>query len=201
MIRAAAPVVAVGLVLVPTAAGASTTTTTPSGPSVTVTSPIQSGSDAVTVGSATFTRTSAAGGSAVIAVHGSVPKGIKESELCYGTRPFTGRASPGQCQLSQGATGSAADYQVTVTGDNAGQTIYFQFHFDTGDTAYAGWHPGNPFYGNVAVVAPEPPTPVPVGALGGMGVAAVAGLAFARATRRRRRTPAAPGTAEQIGRA
>src|SRR5439155_1918136 len=76
---------------------AATTTTagpTSGSPPVVVTSPIQAGSDAITVGQATFTRTSTSSTDTTVQVHGSVPDGIKASDLCYGTRPFTARVSP-----------------------------------------------------------------------------------------------------------
>lgn len=180
MKRSLIALVAVGLLAWPAVAYADSSTT--------VSSSIKAGSDAVTVGSATLTRTTAADGSSVVVVHGSVPQGISESHLCYSTKPYTSRVSPGQCQLSQGNTGSTVDYQVTLTGADATATVYFQFHFATkGDTAYAGWQPGNPFYGNLAVDAPASPTPVPVGAYGGMGVAALAAVGLAGASLRGRR--------------
>ena len=155
-----------------------------SGSSVTVTSPIQAGSDAQTVGSATFTRTVAADGTSAVTVHAAVPEGIQESSLCWATEPFTSRVAPGQCPLSQGKTGSTVDYQVSSSSTG---TLYFQLHVATegGDTAYAGWQPGKPFYGNVAVDAPSVSTSVPVGAFGGLGVAGLAGVALIRANRRR----------------
>jgi hypothetical protein len=180
MKRVLVALVAVGLLSWPAVAQADGATT--------VTSPIKAGSDAITVGSATFTRTTAADGSSVVTVHGSVPGGISESHLCYSTQPFTSRVSPGGCQLSQGNTGSVVDYRVTFTGADATATIYFQFHVVTkGDTAFAGWQRGSPFYGNVAMDAPASSTSVPVGAFGGMGLAAAAAIALAVTSRRRRR--------------
>ncbi|MBV8385230.1 MAG: hypothetical protein JO155_00415 [Acidimicrobiia bacterium] len=163
-----------------------------SSPTVTVTSPIQSGADAQTVGSATFTRAAQSDGSSVVTVAASVPGGISESHLCYSTQPFTSRVPPGQCPLSQGNTGSTATYQLS---SSATGTLYFQLHVVTsGNTAYAGWQSGKPFYGNVAVDAPAASTSVPVGTLGGLGVALLAGMALLWTTRRAR-----PATIAEVG--
>ena len=168
-------------------AAASTTTTASDASPVVVTSPIKAGSDAVTVGQATFTRTNSSSTNTTVQVHGSVPGGIIESHLCYGTAPFTKRVPPGQCQLSQGNTGTSVDYSVPVSGGDAGRTLYFQFHVVTGsDTAYAGWQSGSPFYGNVAVAAPAGSTSVPVGALGGIGLAGLVAVVFLASNRRSR---------------
>jgi hypothetical protein len=174
---------------------AATTTTDPSSdpPPVVVTSPIQDGADAITVGQATFTRTSTSSTDTTVHVHGSVPDGIKASDLCYDTKPFTGRVSPGSCPVSQGNTGTSVDYTVLVTGPAASGTLYFQFHLVVGsDTAYAGWQPGSPFYGNVAVAAPGDSTPVPVGTLGGVGLAGLVAVVFF-ASNRRSRVLSTPG--------
>lgn len=157
--------------------------------STTLTSPVKAGSNAVTVGSAAFTRTQQSDGSALITLHGSIPKGITESSLCWSTKAYTSRVSPGQCPLSQGNTGTAVDYTLVVPAAQAKGTLHFQFHVTTGpDTAFAGWHSGNPFYGTVALAAPAPPTSVPVGTFGGLGVAVLAGIALLWTTRRARPT-------------
>jgi MYXO-CTERM domain-containing protein len=153
----------------------------------TVTSPIKTGSDAKTVGTATFTRTLNNDGTTTVTVVGQVGDGIKESHLCYSdTGPFTSRVSPGSCPLGQGDTGTSVTYSVSFPASDASKPLYFQFHLvSKGNTAYAGWHSGSPFYGNVQVDPAEAGTPVPVGTVGGIGLAAVAGVALLVGLRRR----------------
>ena len=161
-------------------------------PTNVVTSDISAGSDAVVVGQATFTRTLNDDGTTTVQVVGNVPGGIKESELCYtDAGPYTSRVSPGQCQLSQGKTGTSVTYTVGFPASDASKSLYFQFHIDNGDTAFAGWHDGNPFYGNVEVQPAESGTSVPVGTVGGLGLAGVMGIGLVLALRRRTSVPSA----------
>lgn len=157
----------------------------------TVTCAVQTGNDGRDVGQATFTRTTNADGTTSVAVHGAVPDGISESQLCYqDTGPYTSRVSPGQCPLSQGNTGTTVDYTVNFpTGDTA-KALYFQFHVVTkGDTAFAGWrNDSSPFYGNAEVDAAGGSTSVPVGTVGGLGLALALGAGLAVGLRRRRAT-------------
>src|SRR5207244_4354834 len=77
-------------------------------PSRTVTTTIGANSSDDTVGSASFTRTLNGDGTTTVTVMGTLTDGntIKQSQLCYqDTGPYTERVSPGQCQLSQSATG------------------------------------------------------------------------------------------------
>jgi hypothetical protein len=156
----------------------------------TVTSPIASGSDDQNIGTATFTRTLNDDGTTTVKVVGQVSDGISESHLCYSdTGPFTSRISPGQCPLSQGSTGTSVTYTVNFPTSDASKALYFQFHLvSKGNTAYAGWHSGKPFYGNVQVDPAEAGTSVPVGTVGGIGIAAIAGVALLVGLRRRTAT-------------
>ena len=157
-----------------------------------VTSHIGAGSDNQVVGQATFTRTLNSDGTTTVQVVGNVDGSIKESQLCYqDSGPYTSRVNPGSCQLSQGKTGSSVTYTVNFPASEESKTIYFQFHLDIGDTAFAGWQDGNPFYGNVAVAPAESGTSVPVGTVGGIGLAAVLAAALAVGLRRRSQLPAA----------
>jgi MYXO-CTERM domain-containing protein len=153
----------------------------------TVTSPISAGNNADKIGTATFTRTLNSDGTTTVTVVGQVSDGIKESHLCYSdTGPFTSRVSAGQCPVGQGNTGTSVSYTVNFPASDASKPLYFQFHVvSKGNTAYAGWHSGSPFYGNVQVDPAEAGTPVPVGTVGGIGLAAVAGVALLVGLRRR----------------
>lgn len=150
----------------------------------TTTADIESGSDAALIGTATFTRTSSDDGSESLSVHLSVAGGITESHICLSDAPFTSRASAGQCPYSQGNTGAAADYTIPVGTTYAGRAVYVQAHVvNQGNTAYAGWQPGKPFFGNVAVAAAADETPVPPGAAGGIGLAVLVALGMIGAKR------------------
>lgn len=122
-----------------------------------VTTDIKAGNDAQTIGSATFTRTTANDGTETLQVDLSVPGGIDEDHLCLSSSAFTSRVSPGQCTYAhQGLGGATTDQFIISLGTTyTGETLYAQLHVATsnGDTAYAGWQPGNPFYGNVAIDA------------------------------------------------
>jgi len=154
----------------------------------TLSCPIKAGADGLTVGQATFVRTTNSDGTTRVAVHGDVAGGISESHLCFqDTGPYTSKVSPGACALNQGNTGAAVDYAVTFPAGDAAKALYFQFHIVTqGDTAFAGWQNDNsPFYGNAAL-APVTATPLPLGALGGAVLSAALGVGLAIALGRRR---------------
>ena len=110
----------------------------------------------------------------------TAPRTFIESHLCVSAQMFTERVPPGQCQYQ--ATGAASDtYDVTLPPGNfpSGTTpftdplgpICAQVHvaYDApglaltrsgGGSAYGGWEPGSPFFGNIclpAVPDPEPP--------------------------------------------
>jgi hypothetical protein len=146
-----------------------------------VTSPIQAGADQQTVGSATFTRTANSDGTETLTVDLSVPGGIDEDHLCLSSSPFTARIAPGQCAYShENLGGATADqYVINVGTAYIGKTIYAQLHVATsgGDTAYAGWQPGKPFYGNVAI-DPLPVAGVPAAPLLGTWMPAGLGALF-----------------------
>lgn len=121
-----------------------------------VTSPIQAGNNHQTVGSATFTRSDNGDGTETLTVDISVSGGITEDHLCLSHTAYTSRVSPGSCPYAHPNLGGATSDQFVVDlgSDYVGQTIYAQLHVVTqGQTAYAGWHAGNPFYGNVAIDA------------------------------------------------
>jgi hypothetical protein len=122
-----------------------------------VTSPIGAGNNNQNVGSATFTRSADNSGNETLTVDISVPGGIAEDHLCLSTTAFTSRVSPGQCAYAhQNLGGATSDQYVVDLGTTYfGQTLYAQLHVATsnGATAYAGWQPGSPFYGNVAIDA------------------------------------------------
>ncbi len=186
---AAALVVAAGALFATSPASATnTTSTTTAGTTLTVSSPIQAGPDATTIGQATFIRTKASDGTTTVVVRGLVPDGMSESHLCFDTAPYTSRQSPGSCQLAQEKlSGDVVEYTVTFPASDAERTLYFQLHVvSRATTAYAGWQPGSPFFGNVAVAAPGGGTPLPMGSLGGITLATVAAIALWAATRRRR---------------
>jgi len=110
------------------------------------------------------------------------PSTFIESHICVSADPFTQRIQPGQCQYS--ATGAASGtYDVVVppsafpTGtvpftDGLGP-FCAQIHVAYsapglartargGGTAYGGWQPGSPFFGNICLPAvPEPGPPDP----------------------------------------
>ena len=152
-----------------------------------VSSPIQAGNDHQTVGSATFTRSADDSGNETLTVDLSVPGGITEDHLCLSDTAYTERVSPGQCAYGHGSVGGATTDQFVVDLGSTyyGETIYAQLHVVTnGATAYAGWQPGSPFYGNVAIDAVAEGVPsapllgswLPVGLavifLGGVGAVA-----------------------------
>ena len=122
-----------------------------------VTSTIGAGNNDQPVGSATFTRSADNSGNETLTVDISVPGGIAEDHLCISDTAYTSRVSPGQCAYAhQGLGGATTDQFVVDLGQTYfGKTIYAQLHIATsnGDTAYAGWQPGSPFYGNVAIDA------------------------------------------------
>lgn len=122
-----------------------------------VTSTIGAGNNDQPVGSATFTRSADNSGNETLTVNISVPGGIAEDHLCISGTAYTSRVSPGQCAYAhQGLGGATTDQFVVDLGQTYfGKTIYAQLHIATsnGDTAYAGWQPGSPFYGNVAIDA------------------------------------------------
>jgi hypothetical protein len=122
-----------------------------------VTSPIGAGNNNQNVGSATFTRSADNSGNETLTVDISVPGGIAEDHLCLSTTAFTSRVSPCQCAYAhQNLGGATSDQYVVDLGTTYfGQTLYAQLHVATsnGATAYAGWQPGSPFYGNVAIDA------------------------------------------------
>ncbi len=153
-----------------------------------VTSPIQAGNDHQTIGSATFTRTADANGSETLTVDLNVSVGIAEDQLCLSDTAYTSRVSPGRCAYAHpNMAGATTDQYVVDLGTTYfGKTIYAQLHVATsnGQTAYAGWTDGNPFYGNVAIDAVAEGVPsapllgswLPVGLavlfLGGIGAVA-----------------------------
>lgn len=153
-----------------------------------VTSPIQAGSDHQTIGSATFTRSADSSGNETLTVDISTSVGIAEDHLCLSDAAYTSRVSPGQCAYSHTSLGGATtdQYVVDLGAAYFGKTIYVQLHVATSDgqTAYAGWQDGKPFYGNVAIDAVAEGVPsapllgswLPVGLavlfLGGIGAVA-----------------------------
>jgi hypothetical protein len=149
---------------------------------------VGAGSTGAKVGTATFTRTAASGGTETLAVNLSVPGGITESTVCLSAQPFTSRVSPGQCPYKLGATGTSASYSINLGSTYAGKPLYAQVHVVTnGDTAFAGWQSGNPFYGNVQLAAALADTTVPVLPVGGLLTAALAAAGLAGLLARRRR--------------
>src|SRR5687768_13444539 len=62
-----------------------------------VTSTIQAGQAAVTVGDATFTRTMDGNGEETLTVDINVPGGITADHLCLSDAAFTSRQPPGSC--------------------------------------------------------------------------------------------------------
>ena len=123
-----------------------------------VTSTIGAGNNNTPIGSATFTRTADNNGNETLTVDLSLSSGgIAEDHLCLSDSAYTSRQAPGSCPYAhQGLNGATTDQFVIDLGQTYfGKTIYAQLHVATsnGQTAYAGWHAGNPFYGNVAIDA------------------------------------------------
>jgi len=157
-----------------------------------VTSPIEAGNTHTVVGSATFTRTENGDGTETLTVDISVPGGITEDHLCLSDTAFTSRVPPGQCAYSHSNLNGATTDQfvVNVGSTYLGETIYAQLHVVTqGETAYAGWQDGTPFYGNVAIdpVAPGVPAAPLLGAWMPVGLAGlfIAGMGAVVLLRRR----------------
>ena len=126
-----------------------------------VTTSIQAGNDHTTVGSATFTRELNTDGTEVLDVKISVPSGMTADMLCLSHTAFTDRVTPATCpdqtnfEQHPALNGATTDeYTVDVGTGYIGQSIFAQLHVNTqGATAFAGWQPGNPFYGNVQIDA------------------------------------------------
>lgn len=151
-VRAGVSAGAIALVLLTLALPGGTAVASPSP----VTSTIQAGNSGTTVGTATFTRTANADGTETLTVDLTVPGGINDDHLCLSATAFTSRISPGQCQYQHTNLGGVTTDQFVenVGSTYVGETIYAQLSVTTqGNTAFAGWHPGSPFYGNVAIDA------------------------------------------------
>ena len=143
----------------------------------TVTADVRATQSGTSVGTATFTRTAEADGTETLLIQASTNGDITASHVCLSDTPFTSRVSAGSCPYQQGATGSSVSYQIDLGSAYAGQRLYVQFHLDvSGETAFAGWQDGNPFYGNVEVPAVSNPAAVPAGSVGALGLAALLGL-------------------------
>ena len=157
-----------------------------------VTSTIGAGNNNQPVGSATFTRSADNSGNETLTVDISVPGGIAEDHLCISDTAYTARVSPGQCAYAhQGLGGATTDHYVVTLGQTYfGKTIYAQLHIATsnGDTAYAGWQPGSPFYGNVAIdaVAQGVPSAPLLGSWAPIGLVILFVAGIALVLRRRR---------------
>ena len=150
---------------------------------------IRASSDAVVVGEATFVRATDEGGADVLTVTMSVSGGIQESHVCVDDEPFTSKASAGHC-LAQGDTGTSVTYTIPL--DGSADSVFVQASVVTDldgeeSTAFAGWQPGQPFYGNVEVRAVGEETPVPAGAVGLAGLALVTAPALVALRWRKRR--------------
>jgi hypothetical protein len=149
------------------------------GQDTSVSTDIRANSEGNLVGSAQLQRSAASDGTETLNLHMSIPGGIGESHVCLAAAPFASRVPPGSCPYSQGATGTTADYQIPLGASYASRTLYVQAHAVTlGDTAYAGWQSGSPFFGNVAVPAASAPTEVPAGTFGGLVLALLLGAAL-----------------------
>ena len=158
---------------------------TGSGTSTLVNSPIKAGKKATTVGSGSFTRTRYESGQK-LKVNLFVEQGITESHICVSDEPFTQRVPPGSCPSSNSTPNQTHTYTIDLGA--ADGPIYVQAHTATaeGETAYAGWQSGNPFYGNLEIADPGGDgTPVPIGAVGALLLSGVvAGGLVLRGTRR-----------------
>jgi len=159
-----------------------------------VTVSIGAGNTDTPVGSPTFTRAENNDGTETLTVDLSVQPGINEDHLCLSDTAFTSRIPPGQCAYSHTNLGGATSDQFVenIGSSYVGKTLYAQLHVATADgqTAFAGWHAGNPFYGNVAIdpVAPGVPAAPLFGSWAPIGMAIVfLGGAGAVAWRRTRR--------------
>jgi hypothetical protein len=149
-----------------------------------VNSAIKAGSKGETVGFGSFTRTRYES-SQKLKVTLYVERGISDSHVCVGAKPFTSRVPPGQCRHASDTPSTTHTHYVDLA-DAAGP-VYVQAHVATSDdqTAYAGWQSGNPFYGNLEIPDPGDGTPVPIGAIGALLLSGlVAGGLVLRGARR-----------------
>jgi hypothetical protein len=129
---------------------------------------IGAGDAGTPVGTAAFTRTSSPSSDTLV-IRLSVPGGIDASHVCLQSQPFVGRVAPGQCPYSQAATGANATYSIDLGASYSGKAVYVQASTVTnGNTAFAGWQSGQPFYGNVVVAADA--TSLPIAAIGTIGL-------------------------------
>jgi hypothetical protein len=145
-----------------------------------VTSDIRAGSKGDLVGTAEFQRMVGPDGTESLSVRLSIPAGIRESHLCISREPYASRVPPGTCPANEQNGEATATYLFPLPASYSGRAAYVQAHAVTagGETAYAGWQSGSPFYGNVAVPAVGAATEVPVGSLGGLGLALLLGAAL-----------------------
>ena len=125
------------------------------------------GSQADDVGDIWLKRSADSDGTGeILQVHIEVidPGAIRESSVCVKETPFVDRElGGGGCtgllvqQDNDGAT--SADYTIDLGTAFIGSTFYAQIHVTLtngalGGTAFGGWLPGEPFYGNTPVSAP-----------------------------------------------
>lgn len=141
---------------------------------------IRTGAKGEDVGDAFFLRE---GSTFRVRLFLTAPNTFIESHVCLSADPFTERIPPGQCQYqAQGAAAATYDLALPPSEFPAGTTPFddplasfcTQVHIKFGapglaltsgggGSAFAGWEPGQPFYGNVCfpeVGPPEPPGPI-----------------------------------------
>lgn len=162
-----------------------------------VTTTIGAGNNDTPIGTATFTRAADNNGNETLTVDISLSSsGISEDHLCLSNTAFTSRQAPGSCQYAhQNLNGATTDQFVVDLGQTYfGKTLYAQLHIATtdGQTAFAGWQPGNPFYGNVAIdaVAHGVPSAPLLGSWAPIGFVVLFIGGVALVVRRRRSHPA-----------
>ena len=161
-----------------------------------VSSSIKAGSTGTTVGDAVFTRTTNGDGSETLTVDLSVPGGITADHLCIRDTAFTEREAPGSCSHTHDDLNGVQNDQFVVDLGTAyvGMVVYAQLHVVTeGQTAYAGWQDGQPFFGNLAIdpVGPGVSAVPLLGSLAPIGMVAVFLVGIAAVVVRRSRRAAA----------
>ncbi len=136
----------------------------PFGSENTITVAIRGGNGGHTVGEAWVLRVDDGDGTETLKIHLHADQ-INESKVFLSDAPFTSRVNPGHWPAEDtfhygGATGNgitAIDYVIDLGDRYAGKDLFAQIHVVVpGDTAYAGWQPGSPHYGNLPIPQPEP---------------------------------------------
>lgn len=142
----------------------------------TVNGNIGAGNNDTTVGTYSITYTTSSSPQ-TLSVTANLTDGstITNMQVCLSSSPFSSRVNQPSCtspDLFMQNNPSPATASDTITfsnvssfcsGTNGCATIYAQVHVSeaNGNTSFAGWQPGSPFYGNVEVAPTGPGSNVP----------------------------------------